>query len=956
MMRVLIAKVRGMFGQRRADRELDDEMELHIRLLAERFVRNGMMLREAELAAKRQFGNAALVKQRQREGRVVLWMANLGRDVRYAVRQLMGNPAFTAVMVLTLGLSIGANSAIFSVIDGVMLKPLAYPQAERLVRVFLSSEAFPRFTLNPNDLRDFRERSKSFDGIAGYMRADAQLSGAGDAVRLNGFAVTAGFFRVLGLQPELGREFDWNAELKGGGQQVIISDRLWRERFAAAANVIGQKLALDKEPYTIVGVMPAGTEHPGNEYHTLGYGERVDVWRPFVFEGNPGQRGGHYMDGIARLKAGVTPMQAQAELNTVMAQMAREYEGDKGWQVLIVPLYTEIVGASRQMLLVLLGAVGMVLLIACANAANLLLARAAARRREIAVRLALGASRGRLVWQLLTESLLISLTGGVLGLALALSGVKALVALLPNDFPRAHDIQVSVPVFLFTLLVSVATGLLFGLAPALQASRSDPKTGLQQGSRNATGGRERGRLRNALVISEVSLACVLLVGAGLMLRSLLNLVHLDPGFRRQQVLTASLSLPRAQYGSDVAVNRFYSQLETDLSALPGVETVGIGSDVPWTGYDENAGFTIEGKQSPAGEGFHGRYHMATQNYFRAMGIPLLAGRFFTRADAAKAPIVLIINQAMAKQYWPGEDVVGKRITFEDKPKEKDWMTVVGVVGDVKDKPNSASAAPAFWWSAYQQPNEAMAVVVRSDENGQALADAVRATVRKLDPALAVANVQLMDQVATASVATPKFAFALVGMFAALAMVLAAIGTYGVIAYSVSQRTPEFGLRMALGAQRGDVLRLVMAQAAALVLSGTVIGIGLALVLGRVLKSLIYEVSAADPLTFAVVGLMVVGGGGAGLLYSGAAGYTGGPDGGVAGGVMAGTMNSGPGGFVLCANLGPRLRGQIPPGGLRPVHGDPGRGAPGTWHPVLWLFGTQPSGAKAPLIPGFLCTG
>jgi predicted permease len=540
-----------------------------------------------------------------------------------------------------------------------------------------------------------------------------------------------------------------------------------------------------------------------------------------------------------------------------MAQMARENEGDRGWQVLVVPLYTEIVGASKRMLFVLLGAVAMVLLIACANAANLLLARASARQREITVRLALGASRSRLVRQLLTETLLLSFVGGAVGLALAFMGVRALVSMLPADFPRAHEIHVSAPVFAFTFLVSVATGILFGLAPALQASRTDPKTGLQQGSRSSIGSGERSRLRNALVISEVSLAFVLLIGAGLMLRSLLNLVHLNPGFRQEHVLTASLSLPHARYQTGKDNSRFIEHLAADLAAIPGVQSAGLGSDLPWTGYDENTSFNIDGKQPPPHEEFHARYHTASPDYFRALGIPLLSGRFLTTADNQNSPQVVLINHATAIAYWPGEDPVGKRITFEDNPKEKDWLTVVGVVGDVKDKPNSPSASPAFWWSEYQVPHSEISIVVRSDANPKLLADTVRSKVRQLDPSLAVADVQLMTQIADASVATPRIAFVLVGLFAALAMVLAGIGTYGVIAYSVSRRTAEFGLRMALGAQRGDVLRLVMAQAAGLVVSGTLSGMVLALGFGFVLRSLVYDVSPSDPATFAAVGLMVI---------------------------------------------------------------------------------------------------
>jgi predicted permease len=418
---------------------------------------------------------------------------------------------------------------------------------------------------------------------------------------------------------------------------------------------------------------------------------------------------------------------------------------------------------------------------------------------------------------------------------------------------------VSAPVFLFTLLVSVATGVLFGLAPALQASRTDPREGLHKGGRAATGGGHQSRLRNALVISEVGLACVLLIGAGLMLRSLLNLMHLNPGFQTEHVLTAKLSLPHERYKTPQSLLHFYDELPRNLQSLPGVESAGMGSDIPWTGYNDNAGFAIEGKQPAPHQGFHGRYHMATPDYFRALGIPLLRGRFFTDADNMNAPLVVIINHTMAERYWPGENAVGKRITFEDKPKEKDWIRIAGIVGDVKDQPNSPGAEPAYWWPYPQTPFGApnLLLVVRSNSDPQLLVNAIRNQVARLDPALAVADVQSMDQIVTASVATPRFAFLLVGLFGGLAIVLAAIGTYGVIAYSVSQRTPEFGLRMALGARRFDVLRLVLLQAGKLILAGTAIGVLLALVMARGLKSLIYQVSPADPLTFAAIGFAVI---------------------------------------------------------------------------------------------------
>ncbi len=860
MLHDLLFRLRTIFRLKVEERDLNDELRFHFEKHVEKFRLAGMSEEEARRQARLAFGGHEQVKEDCRDSRGTSFVENARQDLRYAIRQLRANPTFAVVIILTLALSIGANSAIFSVIDGVLIQSLPYRQPDRLVRIFLSNANYPKFPLNPFDFRDFRARSKSFAGLAAFTRGDVQLSGSGEPVRLNGIGITSGYFRVLGLAPELGREFDQKAEIPGNGLQVILSDRIWRERFNAAPDILGRKITLNQQPFTVVGVMPPGTAHPGNEYQPLAYGQDVDAWWPFAFGGDPANRGSHYLEGIGRLKDGVTLPQAHAELNAIMAQLAREHGGDVGWSVLVIPLDNVIVGASRPLLLVLLGAVAMVLLIACANAANLMLTRAAARQREIAVRVALGAPRGRVVRQLLTESLLIACIGGAFGLVLALAGVKALVSLLPANFPRAHDIHVSTPVFLFTLLISVGTGILFGLAPALQASRADPREGLHKGGRAATGGSRQRRLRNALVISEVSLACVLLIGAGLMLRSFLNLLRLDPGFQTERVLTAMLSLPQERYKTPQSLLHFYAELPRGIRSLPGVESAGLGSDIPWTGYDDNTGgFTIEGKQPPPHQEFHARYHMATPGYFPALGIPLVRGRFFTDADKPDSPLVLIINHAMAERYWPGEDALGKRLTFEDHPKAKDWITIVGIVGDVKDQPNSPGAEPAFWWpflqAGYGSPN--LLLAVRSSSDPQLLVGAIREQVARLDPALAVADIRTMDQIVTASVATPRFAFLLVSLFGSLAIILAAIGTYGVIAYSVSQRTPEFGLRMALGAQRFDVLRLVLVQAGKLVLAGTAVGILLALGLAQALKSLIFHVSPADPLTFTAIGLAVV---------------------------------------------------------------------------------------------------
>jgi predicted permease len=853
----LLNRLRLLFRRRRFHDELNEEMAFHRAQAEKDLVAEGMTPEAAHTAAARRFGNATRISERSHET-VSFGFENTWHDLRYGLRQLWSNPGFTIVILLTLALSIGANSAIFSVINGVLLKRLPYPQADRLVRIFLSNSSFPKFPLNPFDFRDLRARNRSFESMAAFTRGDMQLSGFGEPVRLYGFGITAAYFHVLGLQPQLGREFDYAAEIPGNGLQVVLSDRLWRTRFDADPAIVGRKITLNMQPFTVIGVMPAGTIHPGNEYHSMAYGEDVDIWWPFPFEGDPNRRGSHFIEGIGRLKDGVAPEQARSEMNAIMTQLGREHPGDQGWTVLIVPLYHEIVGRSRRMLFVLLGAVGIVLLIACANAANLLLARASSRQREIAVRLAMGAPRLRVIRQLMTESLLISIVGGLLGLALAFGGVKVLVSLLPADFPRAQDIHVSAPVLVFTFIISALTGILFGVAPAFQAARTDPRQGLQKGGRATTAGRHQSRLRNALVVSEVSLACILLIGAGLMLRSLLNQLNLNPGFQQEHVLTASLSLPHATYSKNESGARFYHQLAINLKAIPGVENAGVGSDLPYTGYDENAGFNIEGKKPPPNQEFHARYHMATPGYFEALGVPLVAGRLFSEVDRKDALPVILVNHAMAESYWPGENVIGKRITFEDQPKEKDWLTIVGVVGNVKDQPDSASAEPAFWWPELQSGySNDMSVVIRTRSEPQLYSDALRNEVHRLDPNLAVADVSLIDRIVESSVSTPRFAFVLVGMFAGLAILLAAIGTYGVISYSVSQRTSEFGVRMALGAPRSALLNLVLAHAMKLAGLGTALGLLASFGVARLLKSLIFHVSPTDPATFASVAGLVI---------------------------------------------------------------------------------------------------
>ncbi|HEX4810977.1 MAG TPA: ABC transporter permease [Bryobacteraceae bacterium] len=868
---VLRARLRTLLKRPSVETELEKELRFHLERQREENVARGMSADEARYAASRRLGGITQIQEECRDMRRTGQLESILSDVQFAARTLIHTPGFSAAIIVTMAIAIGANSAIFSVIDGVLLKPLPYPQPERLVRVFLNNPEYPKFPLNPFDLKDYRERSRSFESltdsvnggslnaIGGYARDDLQLSGIDTPMRLTAFAVTAGFFHVLGERPAIGREFSTRDELAANGHVVILSHELWNSRFASQPNILGRKIILNGEPYTVVGVMRSGFAHPGNDYHAVAYGQRVDVWVPFPFRDNPANRGSHFVDGIGRLKTGVTVAQAQADLNAVMAQMAREHEGDRGWHVRLTPLQSEIVGGTQRLLWTLLGAVGLVLLIACVNAANLLLARATIRSREFALRAALGARRSRLIRLLLTESILLSLIGAALGGAIALAGVNALVALLPSDFPRAGDIHVNAAMFLFTLTVAIATGILFGLAPAWQGSNVDLRTSLHQSGRSVTSSAGVLRLRNSLVVSEIALACLLLIGAGLMLRSFANLLDTNPGFRPTGTVTASISLrsPSYDYAKPESINRFYEQLLLRLVSTPGVSAAGIATDLPWTGYDDNTGFTIQDKTPPPNTEFHARYHSASPDYFRVLGIPLLKGRFFNAHDRKESSHSLIINQAMAQRYWPGEDALGRRITFEDHPKESDWLPIVGIVGDVKDTPASDGAEPAFWWSLPEWPYMDVSVAVRGRSEPSVLADDIRAAVHALDPSLAIAEVRTMDEIAAKAYSSSQFALLLFGLFALLALVLAGIGTYAVMSYSMNQRSHEFGLRMALGAQSRDVFTYVFRQGMKLTIGGTAIGVVSSLILGRFLASLLYRVSAHDTLTMAAACFVVI---------------------------------------------------------------------------------------------------
>ncbi|MGA9768287.1 MAG: ABC transporter permease [Blastocatellia bacterium] len=785
-------------------------------------------------------------------------METLWQDLRYGVRMLLKNPGFTAVAAITLALGVGANSAIFSVVNGVLLKPLPYKAPEQLVRVFETCAEFPKFPISPANFLDYREQNQVFDDFATFTRSDLQLAEGDRPARLTAMMVSEGYFRLLGFEPILGRDFLPSDEQQGNGQVVVLSNRLWQSRFDSDPQIIGKSIKLNGDLFTIIGVMPSGLQHVGGDYHSLPHAENIDLWWPLPLDRMRNRRGSHFLNAIARLKPGVTEQQAAAQMNEIALRLEQQYpNSNKDWRIKLIALREEIVGQVQPMLLVVLGAVGFVLLIACVNVANLLLARATAREKEIAVRVALGAGRWRITRQILTESLLIAFLGGLLGLALGVLGVQGLTAFSPDKLPRLQMIGIDGRMFAFTLAIALLTGIIFGLVPALNISKANLNEVLKDSSRGATGGLRHRRLRGLLVVAEVALAFVLLIGAGLLMRSFIFLQRVDPGFNPHQVLTASIDLAYKRYEDRLVRESFIQRLIGQVQTLPGVRAVGASTDLPWTGYDENTSIIIEHRTLSKDDDPHARYHSVSPDYFPAIGVPLVAGRFFTERDSADAPRTLLINQSMARRYWPGEEATGKRLSFTDPPTEKDWMTVVGVVGDVKDTPEAAAAEPAFYWPVAQNIwQRELFLAIRADVDPFTLVESVRREVLAIDKDLAIADVNTLEQIAGGALNEPRFAFLLVGIFAAVALALATVGIYGVISYSVSQRTHEIGLRIALGAQQRDVVKLVVRQGVVLALTGVVIGVGSALALTRLMASLLFGVGSADPLTFTSIALLI----------------------------------------------------------------------------------------------------
>jgi len=787
-------------------------------------------------------------------------MSTIIQDLKYGFRMLARNPGFTAVAVLTLALGIGANTAIFSVVDAILLRPLPFANPGRLVSVFESrpQDGVAFDGLSYPNFDETRKQNAVFSEMAGQQAHDLTLTGTGQPTIVHTIVVTPEIFSLLGAHPLVGRVFLPKDGLRGAAPVVVLSENLWRSRFGADPNMIGKSVTLDQRPFTVVGIMPAAFHFPLRS-------EAEDVWIPLVqdplFGGWMSRPGGHWLSVIARLRPGVSMEQAQAAMNTMAVRLARLYpKANAGWKLNIEPLQKQIVGSAKPALLILLAAVGLVLLIACANIANLLLARATARSREMAIRTAMGAGRSRIARQLLTESALLGLLGGVAGILLAFWGVEGLKSLLPPGLPRAHAIQVDGGVLIFALALSAVASFIFGLAPALAAARSGVRTSLEEGAARSGESGGRRRMRGLLVAAEIALAVVLLAGAGLLIRSFRAIMSVDPGFNPQHVVVAEVSLPQFQYSTPEQWTTFSNESLAKIQAEPGMQDSALAVPLPIADGFVNLAFKIPGHPVlTPGISRSADYASVSTGYFHVMQIPLLRGRFFSRQDSPTGPRVAIISQEFARRFFPNQDPIGRQLEFGFPFSGNVAREIVGVVGDVRDVALSQRPGPMMYVPFAQAPFWGEGIVVRSSLGTAAAAASIRRVVRGIDKNLPVTDIaRLPDAIdAQASVAQPRFRTLLLALFGAVALLLAAVGIFGVTGYSVSRRTHEIGVRMALGASPASVLRMVLAESAKLIFAGLAVGIPAALFLTRFMSSVLYGVKSTDPLTFVAVSLVLI---------------------------------------------------------------------------------------------------
>jgi len=784
-------------------------------------------------------------------------METIIQDIRYGFRLMVRRPTFTIIAVATLALGIGANTAIFSVVNAVLMRTLPYQEPERLVALWETSaqpgqEVNDRNEVAMGNFLDWRAQVDAFDEIAALTYSNVNLTGVAEPERIQGAVVTTNLFSTLGVQPAIGHAFVAEDEKPDSQRTVIVSHGLWQHRFGSDPEFIGKTLTLNGNPVVVVGIMPPAfdLEFPITR--------QVDMWMPMRIAASNSDRQSHYLYVLGRLKRGVTLEQAQAGMNVLASQLQQQYpKTNSGRGANIVSLHQQLVGKVQPYLRLLFAAVGFVLLIACANVASLMLARVTARHKEVAIRMAIGASRWRVVRQLLIESILLSSVSGLAGLLIAYWGTDLLVAMAPTEVPRLGEVGLRAPVFVWTLAVSMINGLVFGLAPALGASKPDLNESLKEGGRTAaaTG---RSRMRNLLVVSELALALVLLIGAGLMIRSFARLQNVSPGFDPKNLLTMNISLPRQKYGENATISSFFNRLLEAVGSVPGVEAVGGIDPLPLGGSDGTTGFVVEGAPSRAvGDRPEVGERTITSQYFDAMRIPVLKGRAFSESDREDAPRVVIINEALAQRFWPDEEAIGKRLGFRAKEPQI-WHEVVGIVGNVKHRSLDADPKPELYFPYSQYPGTFMTLVARTASDPVNAIPAIRNQVLALDADQPVFDIKTMNERLSKSIAVSRFIMLMLVAFAGLSTLLAAVGIYGLMAYTVAQRTHEIGVRMALGAEASDVVKLVLRQGLKLVVAGVGLGVAGALALTRLMQSMLFNLSPTDPLTFTVISAILAG--------------------------------------------------------------------------------------------------
>ena len=846
--RWIVGTIRSLFRKAELDRELDAELRSYLDLLTEEKVKAGMSPEQARRQARLELGGMEQVKMKVREVRSGTTLETVWQDVRYGLRMLRKNPGFTAVAVLTLALGIGANTAIFSVVNGVLLRPLPYFEPDRLVQIKPQWNDSVFGTISPRAYFGLLERTESFQTVAIHRLTSINLfEDEGEPERVAGARMTPSLLDGLGIRPTLGRALQPGEEFAGSHRVALLSDRLWKRRFGADPAVLGRSLKMSNNSYEIIGVLPQGFAYPHKS---------VDIWIGYgIDRANLGRREG-FSSVLARLREGTTLETAQAELDTLSAQFRKEFPDNypeaARVHFVVRPLTQVLTGSVRPALLILMGAVGFVLLIACANVANLLLARISGRGKEIAIRAALGASRGRIMAQILTESSLLSLLGGLGALAVATAAVRALAVLYPESVPRLAEVEVDTTVLLFNLGLMAFVTLAVGLIPALRVSRLALHETLKEGGRQG-GGVSRHRTRAALVVTEVALATVLLVGAGLLIRSFQQLMAVDPGFRPEQVLTTQLSLSSGRYPDQAARAEFFRRLTEELEAQPGVVSAAVINVLPMSGVRDDVSIGAEGYTPPNPDLLDFIEHrMVTPDYFKTLGVPVLKGRPFTDQDRKGSQPVVILSQSLARKFWGDQDPIGRRVKPGGIDSSTPWHTVVGVVGEVHHDGAREGEVPIWYKPVYQQSWNWMHLAVRTTGDPAQAVRLVKDAVGRIDPRQPIFSTRVMTEMAAELVSADQFNANLLIVFAGLALGLAAIGIYGVISYSVGQRTQEIGIRIALGAQSVDILKMMVGQGLLLVLIGLGIGLAGAFALTRFLESLLFGVTPTDPATFAAV--------------------------------------------------------------------------------------------------------